>query len=145
MKRIQRISLTLVITISLGLFFGIILIVMRLFNLDVPKTAFLYPFCIAGSGGIISITCFKKKDKGLIISDERDKLIEKNAHLAGFGAVYLYVILMSLLPIGILGKDASIPVTWCPALLIGAGFFQVYAQSIAFLIQYGRYDKGETS
>jgi hypothetical protein len=28
-------------------------------------------------------------------------------------------------------------VTWCPALLIGAGFCQAFAQSIAILIQYG--------
>ena len=142
MNRVQKMSLTTVITFSLGLFLGIILIVMRLFDVGIPKIAFLFPVFIAGSGGIISITCLKK-DKGTIIFDERDKLIEKNAHLAGFGAVYFYIILMSFLPIGILGEEASIPVTWCPALLIGAGFFQVYAQSIAILIQYVRCDKGE--
>jgi hypothetical protein len=71
------------------------------------------------------------------LHDERDKLIWKNAHLAGFGAVYLYIILMSFLPIGILGEEASIPVIWCPGLLIGAGFCQVFAQSLAILIQYG--------
>jgi hypothetical protein len=110
--------------------------------MSIPKIVSLLPVFIAGSGGIISITCFKK-DIGPVICDERDKLIEKNAHLAGFGAVYLYVILMSFLPIGILGEKASIPVTWCPALLIGAGFFQAYAQSLAILIQYGHSDKGE--
>jgi hypothetical protein len=115
---------------------------MRFFDLGVPKIVFLFPVFIAGSGGIISITCFKK-DKGAITFDERDKLIEKNANLAGFGAVYLYVILMSFLPIGILGEEASIPVTWCPVLLIGAGFCQAFAQSIAILIQYGRGAKGE--
>jgi hypothetical protein len=137
MNRAQKISLTLVITMSLGLFLGIVLIVMRLFGVGVPKIAFLVPVFIAGSGGIISITCFKK-DKGTVTSDERDKLIEKNANLAGFGAVYLWVILMSFLPIGILGEKGSIPVTWCPALLIGAGFCQAFAQSIVILIQYGR-------
>ncbi|MCP4609159.1 MAG: hypothetical protein GY845_10650 [Planctomycetes bacterium] len=144
MNRVQKISLTMVITFSLGLFLEIMLIIMRLVDVGIPKTALLYPICMAGIGAIISITCFKK-DKDTIIFDERDKLIERNAHLAGFGAVYLYVILMSFLPIGILGEKASIPVTWCPALLVGAGFFQVYAQSIAILIQYGRNDKGEQS
>jgi len=144
MNRSQKISLTMVITFSLGIFLGIILIVMRLFDVGVPKIAFLFPVCIAGSGGIISITCFKK-DKSAITHDERDKLIEKNANLAGFGAVYLYVILMSFLPIGILGQDASIPVTWCPVLLIGAGFCQAFAQSLAILIQYGWTGKGEKS
>jgi len=137
MNRAQKISLTIVITFSLGLFFGIILIVMRLFDVGIPKIAFLFPVFIAGSGGIISLI-FLGKDKGAIKHDERDKLIEKNAHLAGFGAVYLFVILVSFLPIGILGEKASIPVTWCPGLLIGAGFCQAYAQSIAILIQYGR-------
>jgi hypothetical protein len=144
MNRAQKISLTMVITFLLGLFLGVILIVMRLFDLGVPKIAFLFPVFIAGSGGIISITCFKK-DKGTVIFDERDKLIEKNANLAGFGAVYLYVIVMSFLPIGILGENGSIPVTWCPALLIGAGFCQTFAQSIAILIQYGLVTKGEKS
>ncbi len=137
MNRAQKISLTIVITFSLGISLGIILIVMRFFDMGIPKIAFLIPVVIAGSGGIISITCLKK-DKGTIIFDERDKLIEKNANLAGFGAVYLYVILMSFLPIGILGEEGSIPVTWCPALLIGAGFCQAFAQSIAILIQYSR-------
>jgi hypothetical protein len=144
MNRAQKISLTLVITISLGLFLGIVLIVMRGFVAGIPKIAFLFPVFIAGSGGIISIICFKK-DKGAITFDERDKLIEKNAHLAGFGAVYLFVILASFLPIGILGEKGSIPVTWCPALLIGAAFCQAYAQSLAILIQYGWTGKGEKS
>jgi hypothetical protein len=144
MNRAQKISLTLVTTISLGLFLGIVLVVMRLFDLGVPKIAFLFPVCIAGSGGIISIICFKK-DKGAVTSDERDRLIEKNANLAGFGAVYFFVILASFLPIGILGEKGSIPVTWCPVLLVGAGFCQAYAQSLAILIQYGWRSKGEQS
>jgi hypothetical protein len=143
MNRVQKISLTMVITFLLGLFLGITLIIMRLSDLSIPKTAFLFPVFIAGSGGIISITCFKK-DKGIVMFDERDKLIEKNANLAGFGAVYLYIIVMSFLPIGILGEEASIPVTWCPVLLIGAGFCQAFAHSISTLLQYGR-GKGDKS
>ena len=136
MNRAQRISLTLVITFLLGLFLGITAIVMRRFGVGVWKIALAFAVAIAGSGGIISLVFFRK-DKDAITHDERDELIEKNAHLAGFGAVYLYVILMSFLPIGILGEEASIPVTWCPGLLIGAGFYQVFAQSLAILIQYG--------
>jgi len=135
MNRIQKISLTLFITISLGLLIGITAIVMRHFGAGISKPAFIAAVAVAGSGGVISL--FFKKDKGPIVSDERDKLIEKNAHLAGFGAVYLYIILLSSLPIVILGNKASIPVTWCPALLIGAGFCQAYAKSIAILVQYG--------
>jgi len=142
MNRTYKMSLTLVITFSLGLLVGIVGFAAGIFHSGSSKFVLLIPALIAGSGGIICITCFKK-DKGPVTNDERDKLIEKNAHLAGFGAVYLYVILMSFLPIGILGEKASIPVTWCPGLLIGAAYFQVYAQSIAFLVQYGRRIKGE--
>jgi hypothetical protein len=135
-------SLTLVITFSLGLLVGIVGFAAGIFHSDSSKFVLLIPALIAGSGGIICITCIKK-DKGPVTTDEREKLIEKNAHIAGFGAVYLYVILMSFLPIGIMGEKASIPVTWCPGLLIGAIYFQVYAQSIAILIQYGWSGKGE--
>ena len=143
MNRAQKISLTMVITFSLGIFLGIILIVMRLFEVSIPKIAFLFPVFIAGSGGIISITCFKK-DKGAIIFDERDKLIEKNAYLAGFGTVYLLVILVSYLPIGI-APEAKIPTKWFPCLLPLAVLCQCLAMSISTLIQYGKGGKGESS
>ena len=48
MNRAQKISLTLVITISLGLFIGIILILMRLFDMNIPKIVSLLPVFIAG-------------------------------------------------------------------------------------------------
>ncbi len=79
-----------------------------------------------------------KPDQGTVTSDERDKQIEKNAYLAGFGAVYLFVIVASFAPIAVLGEKASIPVTWLPGLLVGAGLCQAYAMSLATLIQYGR-------
>jgi hypothetical protein len=141
MNRQQKISLTLVITFSLGLFIEILVVVMRIFGAGVPNIAFIFPVYVAGSGGIISIICFKK-DKGAVTSDERDKLIEKNAHLAGFGAVYLLVILVSIVP-PMINPEARIPTTWFPALLISAGFCQAYAQSIAILIQYGWRSKGD--
>ena len=141
MNRGQKISLTLVITISLGLLIGITAVVVRCLGADVSKIPFVFAAAVAGSGGIISIICFKK-DKGPVTSDERDKLIEKNAHLAGFGAVYLFVIFVSFAPVAI-APEARIPTTWLPGLLIGAGFCQAYAQSIAILIQYGWRNKNE--
>ena len=79
-----------------------------------------------------------KPDQGAVTSDERDKQIEKNANLAGFGAVYLFIILASFAPIAILGEEASIRVTWLPGLLVGAGLCQAYALFVAILVQYGR-------
>lgn len=140
MNRIQKISWSLVITISSGLILGVIAVPMLYPRFGMPKALYGFGliFLIGGLGGL-SVFIFRK-DKGKVISDERDKLIEKNAHLAGFGAVYLYVIILSLLPIIIFGPGKFIQIRsdWSPALLIGAGFCQVYAQSIAFLIQYGR-------
>ncbi|MFH1884266.1 MAG: hypothetical protein ABIL62_16335 [Planctomycetota bacterium] len=141
MNREQKIALTLVITISLGLFLGIAAIVMRRFDVGVWKIALAFAAAVAGSGGIVSITCFKK-DKGAVTFDERDKLIDKNANLAGFGAVYLLVILVSYVPLAI-APEARIPTTWCPFLLPSAVFCQAYAQSIAILIQYGWGGKDE--
>ena len=62
--------------------------------------------------------------------------------LAGFGAVYLFVIMASFAPIAIFGENGSLPVTWCPALLVGAAFCQVYARSVAILVLYGWPQKG---
>lgn len=147
MNRVQKISWSLVITMSLGLILGLIVTVILYPKFGMPKAlcGFGLIFFIGGLGGLSVF--FFKKDKGKVTLDERDKLIEKNASLAGLGAVFLYVILLSILPLIILGPDKTIqiPSTWSPALLIGAGFCLAYAQSIAILIQYGRRNKGEKS
>ena len=144
MNRAQKIAWSLVITISLGLILSVIAVAILYPKIGMPKAlcGFGLIFFIGGLGGL-SVFIFKK-DKGKVTSDERDKLIEKNAHLAGFGAVYLYVILLSILPIIIFGPGKFMPIRsdWSPALLIGAGFCQVFAQSIAILLQYGRGGKG---
>ncbi len=43
----------------------------------------------------------------------------------------------------VLVVSTSLPVTWCPALLIGAAFCREYGRSFAILIRYGRRSKGE--
>jgi len=146
MNRIQKISWSLVITMSLGLILGAAAVAILYPKFGMPKACFGFGliFFIGGTGGL-SVFIFKKY-KGKVTSDERDKLIEKNATLAGFGAVYLYVIVLSILPLVVFGPDKSIqiPSAWSPALLIGAGFCQAYAQSIAILVQYGRREKGNS-
>jgi len=57
--------------------------------------------------------------------------------LAGFGAVYLLVILVSYVPIGI-DPQASVPTQWFPYLFPLAVFCQILARSVAILVQYGR-------
>lgn len=107
-----------------------------------PSVVLLVAAAVVQGAGVL--VCLRvKPDAGAVTADERDKQIEKNSYLAGFGAVYLFVIMASFAPIAILGEKGSFPVTWCPALLIGAGFCQAYAMSVATLIQYGRGGRDE--
>jgi hypothetical protein len=141
MNKQQKIAVTVLIVSLLGLFLGITVVLMRHFIPDFPKTAVALGGGILAFGVIVFVSRLKK-DKGAVTFDERDKLIERNAHLAGFGAVYLLVILVSYLPIGI-APEAKIPTQWFPFLLPIAVLCQCFAQSLATLIQYGRAGKGE--
>ncbi|MHC4596937.1 MAG: hypothetical protein ACYS9C_18285 [Planctomycetota bacterium] len=141
MIRAQKIAVTVLVVSLLGLFLGIAIILLRRFVPGFPKTAVAFSSAILAFGVIVFISRFKK-DKGAVTFDERDRLIEKNAHLAGFGAVYLLVILVSYVPIGI-APEAKVPTQWFPFLLPLAVLCQCFAQSLSTLIQYGRGAKGE--
>ena len=141
MNRQQKIAVTVLIVSLLGMFLGIAIILTRRFVPGFPKTVVAFGSLVLAFGVIVFMSRFKK-DKGTVAFDERDKLIEKNAHLAGFGAVYLLVILVSYLPMGI-APEAKIPTKWFPFLLPVAVLCQCFAQSLATLIQYGRADKDD--
>ncbi len=143
MNREQKIAVMVIIVAPVGLLLGITGILMRQFGSGVPKI----PFALAGIIGFCAVILslhFIKKDKGPVKCDERDKIIGKNADLAGFGAVYLVVILTSFVPL-MIDPEARIPTTWFPGLLCVAGLFQAFARSLAVLIQYVRGGKGEKS
>ena len=144
MNRQQKIALTVLILSLFAMFLGITLTLMKHYVPGFPKKDIAFPAFILSLGVFIFISRFLKKDKGAVTFDERDKVIEKNAHLAGFGTVYLLVILVSYLPIGI-APEAKIPTKWFPFLLPLAVICQCFAQSLATLIQYGRQSKGEES
>jgi hypothetical protein len=141
MNAAQKRSWAIVIGMSLALILAITGGVLHLLGFGWARL-FLWAAAIPQGAGVV-VALRVKPDEGAVTSDERDKQIEKNAYLAGFGAVYLFVIVASFAPIAIFGEKGSLPVTWCPALLIGAGLCQVYAMSIATLVQYGRTGKGE--
>lgn len=141
MNREQKRAWALVSSMSLAAILCVAALVSRRIEMGWLTTLlFVAAGIVLGTGVVVALRF--KPDDGPVTSDERDKQIEKNTHLAGFGAVYLFVIVASFAPIAIFGERGSFPVTWCPALLIGAGFCQAYAMSIAVLIQYGRTDKG---
>ncbi len=143
MIRQQKIAVTVLVVSLLSMFLGIALTLMKHYYPGFPKKDIAFPCFILACGVIVLIGRFKK-DKGAVTFDERDKEIEKNAHLAGFGAVYLLVIFVSYLPVGI-APEAKIPTQWFPFLFPLAVLCQCFAMSLATLIQYGRRDKGEQS
>jgi hypothetical protein len=139
MNREQKIAVMVIIVAPVGLLLGITGILMRQFGSGVPKI----PFALAGIIGFCAVILslhFIKKDKGAVTCDERDKIIGKNADFAGLEAVYLIVILASIVP-PVINPEARIPTTWFPGLLCIAGLFQAFARSLAVLIQYGWRDK----
>jgi hypothetical protein len=144
MNRQQKIALFVLIVSLLGIFFGTTLTLMKHYVPDFPKGSVALGSFILSIGAFLIIRRILKKKKGEVVSDERDKQIEKNAYLAGFGAVYLLVIGVSYLPIGI-APEAKIPTQWFPFLLPIAVLCQCLAMSISTLIQYGREPKGEKS
>ena len=144
MNRQQKIAVTVLIVSLLGLFLGITITLMKHYVPVFSKGTVAFGGFILAIGVFVFISRFIKKDKGTITFDERDKLIEKNTYLAGFGAVYLLVIVVSYLPIGI-APDAKIPTQWFPFLFPIAVLCQCLAMSISTLIQYGREPKGEKS
>ena len=135
MNREQKRAWSIVIGMSSALLFCIVALIVHRLGAGSAKP-FLVLAGVAQGTGVLA--CFRvKPDEGAVTSDERDKQIEKNANLAGLGAVYLLVIAISLVPVGV-APDARIPTKWFPFLLPSVALLQVYAQSIATLIQYGR-------
>ena len=137
MNRQQKIAITVLIVSLLGLFLGITLTLMKHYVPGFPKGTIAFGGFILSLGVFLIISRILKKKQGEVVSDERDKLIEKNSYLAGFGAVYLLVIIVSYLPIGI-APEGKIPTKWFPFLLPLAVLCQCFAMSLATLIQYGR-------
>jgi uncharacterized membrane protein YfcA len=144
MNRQQKIALIVLIVSLFGMFLGITITLMKHYVPDFPKKDIAFPCFILSLGVFLIISRILKKKKGEVVSDERDKQIEKNAYLTGFGAVYLLVILVSYLPIGI-APEAKIPTQWFPYLFPIAVLCQCLAMSISTLIQYGQQPRGERS
>jgi len=142
MNRQQKIALTVLIISLLAMFLGVTLILMKHYVPDFPKKYIAFLSFILACGVLVFISRFIKKDECAVTFDERDKMIEKNAHLAGFSVVYLLVILVSYLPVG-LAPEAKIPTQWFPYLFPIAVICQYFTQSLTTLIQYGRGPKGE--
>jgi hypothetical protein len=131
MNREQKIAVATLVTSLLGMSLLIIGIAFRRYIESVPKIAIILTGAVLAIAILVLVSRFKH-DKGAVKFDERDK-----AALAGFGAVFLLVILVSYIPIAI-APEAKIPTTWFPGLLPVAALCYGFAVSLSTLIQYGR-------
>ena len=79
-----------------------------------------------------------KKDEGAVDFDERDKLINMRAAVAGFAFSFLFVGLACMVPFFVFGPQASMQVFWLPLIFGGGGITVYIVHSVAILVQYGR-------
>jgi hypothetical protein len=144
MNRVQKIAWSFVITISVAFLISFIVIVILYFKVGMPKALAGLGFMgIAGLGGFSPLIF--QTDKGKVALDERDRLINRRAALAGFGTSYLLVGLACMIPFFILGPKATISVIWLPYIFGATGLCMFFDHSVAILAQYGRGGKGEKS
>jgi hypothetical protein len=144
MNRIQKMAWWMLIWISAGVIIAAIAVAVAHFIVGMPwpiARAGLGLAGIAGFGGLASLIF--KKDKGKVTCDERDRLINSRAAVAGFCAAFLVTGLGCMLPFFVLGPEATVSVVWLPNIFGAAGFAVFLVHSIAILVQYGW--KGEKS
>ncbi len=142
MKRIQKISWWLVIWILVGVVAAAIDVAVLYFKIGMPKAMAGLGFLgIAGFGGLGPLIF--GKDKGKVICDERDKLINSRAAVAGFGSAFLVTGVACMLPFSVLGPQATISIRWLPMIFGAAALASFFVHAVAILVQYGGKQKGE--
>ena len=144
MNRMQKVAWWLVVWISAGVVGSAAVIAVLYFKFDMPMSkaiSGLGLLGIAGLGGLGPLIF--GKDKGKVTCDERDRLINNRAALAGFAVAYLVTGILCMLPFSILGPQATISITWLPMIFAGTGLTSFLVHSVAILVQYGWRNKDE--
>ena len=142
MNREQKIAWVFVVTTGVATLLTVVMIAVLYAQFGMPRALLgLSTIGIAGLGGVAPL--FVKKDCGKVVSDERDKLINRKAALAGFGSAYMFVGVVCMIPFFVFGPDAVVSVKLLPTIWIGAMVVHFFAQSVAILNQYGWTDKGQ--
>ena len=109
MNRVQKIAWSFVVMISVAFLLSCIAIAILYFKVGMPKALAGLGFMgIAGLGGFSPLIF--QTEKGKVTLDERYRLINRRAALAGFGTSYLLVGL---------GVHDSIFYSWAESLNIG--------------------------
>ena len=75
--------------------------------------------------------------KAKVFFDERDKLIQKRATLAGYLGFWFYFVTACIIPLWFVGPSGSISAILLPIILLGGIIIFAIIQNIATLIQYG--------
>jgi len=97
----------------------------------VPLVAFL------GLLGISSRIFQKKRRKGGVNFDERDRLIYEKSLSAAHAVFWPFFVVVCIIPILIVGTRGSVPVYVLPIILGGGGVLVTVVQSLVILVQYG--------
>jgi len=142
MNRMQKIALWLVVWISVGVVASAVAIAVLYFKFNMPMSKAISGLGLLGFAGFGGLgPLIFGKDKGKVTCDERDRLINSRAALAGFGVAYLVTGILCMLPFSILGPQATISITWLPMIFAGTGLTSFLVHSVAILVQYGFKEK----
>jgi len=136
MNREQKVALSLVVTTLAAVVASTVAILILYRRVGMPEALKGLAFMGLSGLGCLSIFIFKK-EKGKVTFDERDKLIQKRAALAGFALAYLFVGLACLIPFYVMDGQALISVRWLPQIFIGACITHFFFYSITILCEYG--------
>jgi FtsH-binding integral membrane protein len=144
MNREQKIALSVVVTTMAAVVASTVAIIILYRRVGMPEALKGLAFMCLSGLGYLSVFIFKK-EKGKVTFDERDKLIQKRAALAGFALAYIFVGLACMIPFYVMDRQALISVRWLPQIFIGACITLCFFFSITILCEYGRAGKGEKS
>ncbi|MBC8217434.1 MAG: hypothetical protein H8E73_03120 [Planctomycetes bacterium] len=88
---------------------------------------------------VVSVILLRRKERPAEVdSDERDKLIKKNAVLVAFVAVWILLVVASVGSWFAVGDDGSIPGCLLPLINMGVFLDVMIIYAIAILVQYRR-------
>jgi hypothetical protein len=136
MNREQKVALSLVVTTLAAVVATTIAILILYRRVGMPEALKGLAFMGLSGLGCLSIFIFKK-EKGKVTFDERDKLIQKRAGLAGFALSYLFLGLACVIPFYVTDGQALISVRWLPQIFIGTCITHLFFYSMTIVCECG--------
>ena len=76
--------------------------------------------------------------KGVILFDERDLLIQRQASRFGYAAAFVFFIASCMITSNVVGMDTLIPAYWLARFFLGGWLAMAVAHAITILVCYGR-------